>query len=188
MKCRKMAAVNSLCLVPYGSFNSCVCTNFPDDQPCDTDTRTKQAETMDCFRRKKNVIKTIGNAFFFIFRGEFTKNELCLLIALFICTVCIVLVSDSVKELCKLGNCTKCTHKICTERNFHGAIPDFVGWRCGGCSRQSGSGIVWWLCSITPQTQQSKFLNPKIHYMDKCLVIICLFHYLINSCCGKTFV
>lgn len=63
---------------------------------------------------KKNVIKTIGNAFFFIFRGEFAKNELCLLIALFICTVCIVLVSDSVKGLCKLGNCTKRTHKIFT--------------------------------------------------------------------------
>lgn len=37
----------------------------------------------------------------FYFQGEFTKNELCLLIALFICTVCIVLVPDSVKELCK---------------------------------------------------------------------------------------
>jgi len=31
-------------------------------------------------------------------------------------------VSDPVKLLCKLGNCTKCTYNISTECNFHGAI------------------------------------------------------------------
>lgn len=78
VKCRKMVAVNSLCLVPYGSFNSCVCTNFPDDQPCDTETRTEHAETMNCFSGKKNVINHWGmHSSFFLGGSSLRMNCAC---------------------------------------------------------------------------------------------------------------